>query len=148
MAEEVETNLTNVMTAITDQEDTNIFNEDKTTTIIQSVFKSEVSDIIKQLQDKEIALVQETNKCKLLNEKLQTSIDSVVKLHQTLTQSTEKLTNKYNYLIRNVEEMKETIKHSSDENAEFTNHIHDKIYKIKTLTDTHKKRESYLETLD
>ena len=44
--------------------------------------------------------------------------------------------------------MKETIKNSSDKNAEFTNNIRDELRKIKTLTDTHEKRESDLETLD
>ena len=67
MAEEVETNLTNAMTAITDQEDADIFDEDKITTIIQSVFKSEVSDIIKRLQDKEAG--NERNYKKFLRQK-------------------------------------------------------------------------------
>ena len=63
--------------------------------------------------------------------KLQTSIDSVVTLHQTLTQSTEKLTNKYNYLTRNVDEIKEAIKQSSDERNTFMESIREDIHQFK-----------------
>ena len=146
IADEVETNFTKAMTAITDQEDATIFDEDRITTIIQPVFKSEVSAIIQWLQDKEVSLVQETNKCKLLNEKLQSLIDSVVNLHQTLTQSTDKLTNKYNYLTRTVEEMKDTIQRSSEDHNAVTKEIRNELLQIKTSNTD--QTEADLETLN
>ena len=127
IAEEVETNLTKAMLAINEQTNDVIPDEDKLTSIIQSVFASELSTVLKRLETqessfkteistrlkriekKEYDLDQVTKKCKALNAKLHQSIDSVVTLHQTLTQTTDKLMNKYNYLTRTVEEIKNEI---------------------------------------
>ena len=108
LANDVETEMNNAMNAVTEDKQHDLIpDEDKMTTIIQNVFKSELSTIMKRLEHKEIALDKEIKKSKTLNQTLRENIESFNKIHKEVTMNTEKLTNKYSYVTRVIEELRQ-----------------------------------------
>ena len=108
LATEVETEMNNAMHDMNnDRQDDLIPDEDRITTIIQSVFKSELSNIMKRLEHKENALDKEIKKSKALNQTLRENIDSFNKIHKNITVTNEKLINKYSYVTRVIDELRQ-----------------------------------------
>ena len=83
--------------------------EDNLTTTIKNVFKTELSTILKRLEQKEATLDKEIKKHKALNHTLRENIDSFDKIHKSINKTTEKLTNKYSYVTRVVDELRQDV---------------------------------------
>ena len=108
LATAVETEMDKALTDMTDdKEDDLISEEDKITTTIQSVFKNELSTIMTRLEHKEQTLDKQIQKNKTLNQTLRDNIDSFHRMQKELTKTTEKLTNKYSYVTRVIDELRQ-----------------------------------------
>ena len=79
--------------------------EDNITTTIQNVFKTELSSILKQPEQKKTTLDKEIQKNKTLSQILRENIDSFNKIYKNINKTAEELTNKYSYVTRVIDEL-------------------------------------------